>query len=196
MKFTRILGVAAIAALALTFASTASATTLEIGGVKQTGSVTFKATLKSGTSALLSDTGGFFANTCTTSTIEGKTTTFTAPGTSPIAGALPVLSWGTTATPCKEGNPTVVKSGTFTISWIKGTTNGTFVSDNGHWTVPTALGSLTCTTPEGGTDLGVLTGVASGNATLDINAVLNCTVSLKWTGTYTVTSPTGLGVVE
>jgi hypothetical protein len=192
MKFTKILGVVAVAALALmAFASTASATTLEVKGVTQTGSVTIKSSLKSGTSALLSDTFGFFANTCTVSTVEGSTSTKT--GTA-VEGPISTLSWGTTATPCKEGNPTVDAAGSLSVERIGTTTNGTVKSKNAKVTVPSALGALTCTTPAEGTDLGTLTGVASGQATMDINAVLNCGITAKWTGTYVVTSPEGLGV--
>jgi hypothetical protein len=194
MKFTKILGVVAAAALALmAFASSASATTLEVGGVKQTGTVSLEATLKSGTSALLSDTAGFFANTCTTSTVKGSDST-TQTGTA-VEGPVGTLSWGTVATPCKEGNPTVDAAGSLSVEWTSGT-NGTVKSKNAKVTVPSALGTLTCTTPAAGTDLGTLTGVASGSATMDVNAVLACGIDAKWTGTYSVTSPAGLGVVS
>jgi hypothetical protein len=196
MKFTKILGLVAAAALALmAFASTASATTLEVKGVKQTTDVTIESSLKSGTSALLTDTFGFFANTCTVSTVKGTDSTKTT-GTV-VTGPISSLSWGTTATPCKEGNPVVHKAGSLSVEWISGTTNGTVRSEGAEVTVPSALGLLTCTTPaEGGTDLGTLTGVKEGNATMDINAVLNCGITAKWTGTYVVTSPAGLGVIE
>jgi hypothetical protein len=42
-----------------------------------------------------------------------------------------------------------------------------------------------------------MTGVKEGNATMDINAALFCGgISSKWEATYTVTSPSGLGVVS
>jgi hypothetical protein len=195
MKFTKILGAVAVAALALmAFDSTASATTLEVKGVKQTTEITIEASLKAGTSTLQSDTSGFFANTCTASTIKVKDSTKVT-GTE-VEGPVETLSWGTVATPCKEGNPTVDAKGSLSFERIGTTTNGTVKSKNAKWTMPSALGTLTCTTPIGGTDLGTLTGVASGNATIDLNAVLACGISAKWTGTYTVTSPGGLGVVE
>jgi hypothetical protein len=215
MKLTKILGVIAAAALSLmAFASTASATTLEVKGVTQTTGLSIEASIKAGTSALLADTFGFFANTCTVSSVAGTTetdttdkievegvkkeitTTATATGTNKITGPITALSWGTVATPCKEGNPTVHSMGTLSVQWITGTTNGTVSSSNARVTVPSALGLLTCTTPEGGTDLGTLTGVKEGKATMDISAVLNCGIDAKWTGTYTVTSPEGLGVVQ
>ena len=194
MKFTKTLGVVFAAALGLmAFASTASATTLEVGGVTQTGAITIQATLKAGTSLLHTDTVGNFLNTCTASTIQGRDSTRTT-GTR-VEGPIEVLSFGTTATPCTEGNPVVHSRGSFSIERIGTTTNGTVRWHNGDVTTFSSFGTLTCTTPPEGTDIGTLTGVASGSATLDVNAVLNCgPITTKLTGTYTVTSPGGLGV--
>jgi hypothetical protein len=65
-------------------------------------------------------------------------------------------------------------------------------------TSPSPFGALTCVTAASpGTDIGVITGVASGNATEDINAVLNCgIITAKLTGTYVTTSPGGLGITS
>ena len=193
MKFTKILGVVAVAALALmAFASTASATRLEVNGVaKTTEDVTLEATLKSGTSALLTDTFNAFANTCTVSTVKGTDSTSTGGTGVAVSGPVSELSWSS----CTEGNPTVDAKGSLTVENVAGTTNGTVKSLNAKVTVPSALGPLTCTTPAtGGTDLGTLKGVASGNASLKVEAVLSCGITAKWTGEYVVTSPTGLGV--
>jgi hypothetical protein len=193
-QIRRLAAITSVLALAcLSMASMASATTLEVGGVAKNEAITLKLSLKSGTSLLLADTSNSFLNTCTVSNIEAKTSTFS--GTT-VEALLTALSWGTTATPCKEGNPTVDAMGSLSIELIKGTTNGTVKSKNAKWTMASAFGPLTCTTPSEGTDLGTLTGVASGNATLDVNAVLNCGFTLKWTGTYAVTSPEGLGVTD
>ena len=195
MKLTKILGVVAVAALALmAFASSASATTLAVGGVTKTTAITIESSLKSGTTALLTDTSGFFANTCTVSTVKGQDSTKTT-GTV-VTGPIETLSWGTVATPCTEGNPTVDTKGSLSVERIGTTTNGTVKSEGAKVTVPSPFGLLTCTTAAEGTDLGTLTGVASGTATMDINAVLSCGITAKWTGTYTVTTPEGLGVVE
>jgi hypothetical protein len=195
MKFTKLFGILVGAALSLmAFGSTASATTFEIKSVKQTGAITIKASLKAGTSLLHTDTFGFFLNTCTVSTIEGSDSTATTGAV--VSGPISTLSFGTAATPCKEGNPTVDARGTWSFEWLKGTTNGTVRWHNADVTTPSSLGTLTCTTPAAGTDIGILTGVAAGNATLDVNAVLNCGITTKLTGTYTITSPEGLGVVE
>jgi hypothetical protein len=192
MKLSKILGVVAVAALALmAFASTASATTLEKGGVKQTGAVEIHATLKSGTSALLEDTSGFFANTCTESTVAGKTSVFTG---TVVSGPITTLTFGS----CKENPVEVKKTGSLTVENIAGTTNGTVRSIGAEVKTPSPFGTLTCVTAASpGTDLGTLTGVASGNASLAVNASLNCgAITAKWTATYTVTTPTGLGVTS
>jgi hypothetical protein len=188
MKFTKILGVVAVAALALmAFASTASATTLETKGVAENAAVTIKASIASGGSALLTDTFGVAANTCTSSTVEGTTTVFTG---SAVSGPISVLGWSN----CTEGNPTVDAKGSLSVTNISGTTNGTVRSTGAKVTVPSFFGTLTCET--NGTDLGTLNGKKEGTATMTINAVLSCTVvgTAKWSGTYTITSPANLGV--
>jgi hypothetical protein len=194
MKLTKILGVvAAVAALALmAFASTASATTLEVGGVTKNSSVAIEATAEG--SILLTDTFGAFANTCTTSTVDGATTTpFT--GVARIGGPISKLTFEN-CTEDKNEKVVVDAAGYLTVEAISGTTNGTVFSDSAKVTTPSPFGKLTCTTPAAGTDVGKLTGVAAGNATMDISAVLSCgaLVTAKWSGSYKVTSPAGLGV--
>ena len=83
-----------------------------------------------------------------------------------------------------------------------GGTNGSVASEEAVVTVGTPFGTVTCNTGAT-TTIGTLTGATTtGNpgahAIMDINAVLNCGFllpSAKWEGTYTVTSPTDLGVV-
>jgi hypothetical protein len=179
------------ALVALAGASTASATTLEVGGVTKNESVVLKASLKSGTSTTWSTTDEFFAGTCLASTIEGKTTTFTG---FPIAAPLSTLSFSS----CTE-EPTVVDApGSLSVEKIAGTTNGTVRSIGAKITMPSPYGGLNCVTASSpGTDIGTLTGVKSGNAIINMNAVLNCGFflpSARWRGEYVVTSPTGLGV--
>jgi hypothetical protein len=192
MKFSKILGLVAVAALALmAFASTASATTLETKGVPENASVTIKASLAPGASALLTDTFNATANTCTTSTVEGHTVSpFTVADPGTIGGPIDALSWSN----CTEGNPVVDARGSLTVQHITGTTNGTVRSTGAKVTVPSVFGTLTCTTEN--TDLGTLNGKKEGHATFTINAVLPCTIvgTAKWSGTYTITSPTDLGV--
>jgi hypothetical protein len=190
MKFTKILVAAAAVALALmAFAGTASATTLSVNGVKQTGAVTIKASLKSGTSSLLADTVGGWANTCTASTIEANDSTKTT--STPVEGTVTNLAF----TSCKDEPVVVDTKGALTIENISGTTNGTSRLIGAEVTSPSPYGELTCAAAASpGTDIGTLTGFSAGNATMDINASLNCgAITGKWTGTYTVTSPAGLG---
>lgn len=187
MKHLKILGLAAVAAMAMmAFAASASATTLEVGGEAQNKAVELNASL-SNSSALLQTTSGSFANTCTTSNVEGATTSFTPTVSGPISSL--------TFTNCTT-NPVVVdKAGSLSIAYSSGT-NGTVTSSGAEVTVPSPIGALNCKTG-GGVDIGTLTGVKAGNATMDINAVLNCgflVPSATWTGTYSVTSPAGLGV--
>jgi hypothetical protein len=189
MKFTKILGLAAMAALALmAFASTASATTLYTNGVKQTGAVSISGSLSG--SATLKDTSGTFANTCTESSVSGSTTTFT--GTS-VSGPISSLSFSK----CTHEKVEVVKTGSLSVTLIGSGPNGTVRSTGAEVKVPvTILGSVvkaTCTTNE--TDIGTLTGseaayTAPGQSDMDINAVLNCgsfLPSAKWEGTYRIT---------
>ena len=190
MKYLKMLGLAAVAAMALTAftAGSASATTLEVGGVTQNKSVSLSASLASGTKAVLARTDGSLANECAASAVAGSTVTpFT--GTT-VTGPISSLSF----TSCTR-TVTVHKAGTLHVEFKSGT-NGTVSSSGAEVTVGSPFGTLTCVTGAG-VDLGTLTGVAAGNASMDISAVLNCgflVPSATWKGTYTVTSPVGLGV--
>jgi hypothetical protein len=197
MKYLKMLGLAAVAAAALMAfvgAGTASATTLEIGGVAQNSAVTIEATIASGTSAILKDEFGTTTDTCTTSTVKGTTSTFT--GTP--AGAVSTLSFGN----CTH-TTTVLKNGSLSIA-LSGTTNGTVTSKEAEVTVQSTFfgASAVCKTGTG-TDVGLLTGATTASnpgahATMHINATVNCGIlgNAKWTGTYTVTSPTDLAVTS
>lgn len=192
MKILNSLGLTALAAMALMAlaAGNASATTLEIGGVKQNSSVTFTASLIAGGSVVVASTSGALGNTCTESHFHGSTASpFT--GTQ-IGGPLSTLTFGK----CTPRAVVVHKAGSITFENISGTTNATVRSVGAEITVSTDIVVATCTTGAG-VDIGVLTGVKEGHALLHVNAVLNCgplLPSAKWEGTYVVTSPTGLGV--
>jgi len=200
MKLSKILGVAAFAALALmAFASTASAeTTLETNGTeKPSEAVTLETTLTS--SATLESTSGVFSNTCSTSTVSGTTESdgegakFTGPK---VSGNVSALSFSN----CTH-SPVVVNSrGSLSVERIGTTTNGTVKSSGASVTVPvTVFGSVvstTCTTTA--TDIGTLNGTASGASSITLNAILTCSgvlPSARWTGTYTVTGHS-IGVVS
>jgi hypothetical protein len=187
MKYLKMLGLAALSAMALMAfgAGTASATTLSVGGVVQNKSVSLVSTIKSGTSAVLRDTSGFSANTCTTSEVSGSTASPFS-GTT-VTGAVSKLTFSNCSDPV-----TVHKNGTLHVAWTSGT-NGTVSSSGTESTMDGPFGYLNCVTGAG-TYLGTLTGVAIGNARLDINAVINCAYTFRWIGTYTVTGPERLGV--
>jgi hypothetical protein len=201
MKYLKMLGLAAISALAMmaVTAGTASATTLEVDGVTKNSKVEISASLKAGNSLPLTSTsGGTLFNTCTGSTVGGHTgTTVEGHSTGPYTGATvtgPITTL--TFTGCNN-NVTPHKMGTLHIEHIKGTTNGTLRSSGAEVTSYSAIFGtyLNCKTGEG-THLGTLTGVGTGkHASMHVNAALNCGItSALWSGTYTVTSPTGLGV--
>lgn len=202
MKYLKILGLAVVSAMAMMAfaAGSASATTLEVGGAAKKETVTISASLKTGTSAILKDTAGFSKNTCTTSDVHGHTTVFTGSVvTGPLTGHTHQERTegkvGLTFENCTR--PVVVDDpGTLEIAWTSGT-NGTVSSEEATVTVGSAIGTLHCDT-EATTHIGTLTGVASGNATMDIDAVLDCGIipSAKWEATYSVTSPGGLGVIK
>jgi hypothetical protein len=198
MKCLKMLGLAAAAVTALlAFASSASATTLEIEGVTQNKETSIVASLAPGTTATLVDEGGTTTDTCNTSEVKGETESpFTAEGTKPIGGPVTSLTFGG----CSHTTD-VLKPGKLFVSWIEGTTNGTVVSKEAEVLVRSTVFGINATCKTGtGTTIGTLTGVKTGHATMDIDAtnVLDCGILGKssWIGTYTVTSPTGLGVAK
>jgi hypothetical protein len=180
-----------VALAALAGASSASATVLEVGGEAKDESVQLTMSLASGTSILLSRTDGSFFNTCTGSHASGNTE---APysGTS-VTAPLSSLSFSNCARVFSVHDP-----GTLHFSHIAGTTNATVVWSGAQITVDSPFGNLPCQTGAG-THIGTLTGTASGNAELHLNAVINCGVivpSVKWNATYEITSPSGLGALK
>jgi hypothetical protein len=186
MKHLKMLGLAAIAAMGLMAfvgAGSASATTLSVTGTTQNKAVTIEATLASGTSAILKDKNGTTNDTCTGSTVKGTTVSpFTG---ATVGGPISTLDF----TGCSHTTH-VLANGSLSVAWTSGT-NGTVTSSGAEVTVVSTVfgASATCKTGTG-TDVGTLTGVSSGNATMHINATtLNCGIlgTSTWTGTYTVT---------
>jgi hypothetical protein len=184
---------AALLALALMawVSGSASATTLEVGGVTQNNALTFTASLEPGTTAVLIDTNNFTQDTCTESHMHG-TTTSPYTGAS-VGGPLTSLSFGG----CTHTTD-VAKPGSLSVSSIAGTTDGTVTSSGTEVTFHSTIFEviLICKTNTG-VDIGRLTGKTSTHATLDVVAVVNCgffVPTARWEGSYVVTSPTGLGV--
>jgi hypothetical protein len=191
MKYLKMLGIAAAAAMVFTAfaASTSSATTLEVGGVTQNSAVTLEMSLATGTSTTLSSTDGSIANTCTTSAMHGTTSTFTG---SVVTAPLKTLTFANCTRPV-----TVHKAGTIEVSQIANSTNGTAYWDDAEVTFSTPFGTLNCK-PSPTTHIGTITGSAViGKGIMHGSGVLNCGFllpSATWKGTYTVTSPSALGV--
>lgn len=189
LKMIVTVAMTAMAAFAFVGAGSASATTLEVGGVTKNESVTIVGSLAPGNSVILGRTDGTLANTCNVFEIKGS-------AVSPYTGTK-VSGLGTTL--AFGGCTNIVtahKTGTLIGEHIAGTTNATMTSSGAEVTAATSLGfTVNCKTGEG-THLGTLTGTASGHATLHINAILNCGFllpSASFKGLVTVTSPTGVG---
>jgi len=193
MKYVKMLGLAAVAAMALSafVAGPASASTLRSGTTALGVGAKIESSLKAGTSALLKDTGGLANDTCTGSEVKGSLSSVT-PSSNP-KGSISSLTF----TGCSH-TTTVLANGELEIKNIAGTTNGTVVSRNSRVTIKSTVFGISCTANTGeGTTIGTLTGVTSGNATMDINGVItleNGCGDSTWTGTYLVTNPAGLNV--
>lgn len=189
MKHLKRIAAAALAAAAVAAtlgAGSASATTLEVGGVAKSESVKITMTLKPGTSYITRDTFGFVNNTCTQAH-GGASTTSPYSGTTVTAPVSEIMF--------SNCNSSIIyhKPGTLHFSHVAGTTNGTVVSSGAEWTSSSPFGTLACKTGEG-THIGTLTGVKEGHATLQAKTPLTCS-GISVTGEYTVivTTPTGLG---
>lgn len=173
-------------------ASSASATTIEVGGVTQNKAVAIEASATAGTS--FAKTDGAEAATCSVSSLKGTTSVFSG---SKVTGSLSELSFKT----CTREPVVVDAVGGIYFEHEAGTTSGSVFLEGTEWTVPTNFGfSVTCSTGNG-TKLGTLDGAASisAHATLTVNALINCGFLLPSAilkGTYGFSSPTGLGVVS
>lgn len=191
---TRIVLVALAATVLTAFAAapSASATTFEVKGVKQARGLEFNASLQAGSSISITDTlsgGELISVTC--SQLKLKSGNFGNPFTGiTLLHLISTLEFSS----CTQ--PVIVdRAGKLTFEAISGTTNATVRWSESEVTVPSALGTLACTTSN--TDLGVLKGVASGKASLEVNALIQCgNLTALWTATYTITSPEGLGVTS
>jgi hypothetical protein len=208
MKYIKMLGLAAVAAMALMAvgAGTASATklcetttntTTCAAGWHLPAGTTLGFSMKPGTSATFRDTSGFLNATCTGSTITGPTAT-TGSSTETVKGTVPAanLTWSG----CSQ-TTTTTAGGTLEIHHITGTDNGTVTANGFRWTVLLPF-NITCTVELNGSDIGTFTEGKTGTAsppTLDINAVVTstnpgCPTTQKWEATYVMTSPTNTTV--
>ena len=201
MKYLKILGLAAVAAMALM--AFAGAGTASAAGVlcstattpctsKWAVGTTLEFSLKTGTSAKLTTTDTATLATCTSSTLTGtltenpNATTKNATGSVAKAG----LTWGgcLVTTTTLEGGTLEVEAGSAGA--------GTVRAKGFQITINTgAFGSCTYTAGTG-THLGTLSEGSAGTATLSINAVVSklagvlCPPSARWIAEYTLTKPT------
>jgi hypothetical protein len=198
MKYVKILSLAAVAAMALMAfaASSASATALYNGATKLGVGSTIDFSLKSGTKALLTETGGESLDECSTSTVKGSITN-AGGATSTVSGSISELTWGT----CTFPTTTTVKGG-LEIHWITAT-EGTVTSNAEIGvTINTIFFGSCVYGVAANTDLGKLTTFAAGRAVFHANAVAKrlsgsqavCPETSNWKATYESTTPENLRV--
>jgi hypothetical protein len=196
MKNLKIMGLAVVAAMAfmaLVGASTASATALYNGATKLAVGSELSASLKTGTSANLTTTEGTVLNTCTGSSLSGKVTN-AGGAAATVVGSVEAknLTWsGCSNTVATLGG------GELEVHYTSGL-NGTLTAKGFKVTVDGPFGSCVFTAGAA-TNMGTLTGSTTGNATMDVNAVVTresglCPSSARWVATYTVTKPSPLHV--
>jgi hypothetical protein len=195
MKYLKILGLTAVAAMAMmAFAGSASATALKgAGGAALGAGTVIESSLTK--PAVLETTGGEKLNECTGSTLAGKTSN-AGSATETVRGTISTLSWSG----C-EKTTTTLKTGELEIHWISGTTNGTVTGKNSEVTINGIFGSSCVYGTGAGTDLGVLNGGTP--ATIEINTIVPrisggflCPAEARWTAAYKVTNPGTLNVEE
>jgi hypothetical protein len=198
MKYLKMLGLAAIAAMGLMVflgASSASATVLctttdTPACLMPYGQLTVIDASLSGSAIL--ESGSTTLDTCTGGTVKGKINN--AGGASEtVSGNIEELTW----TGCTNTTDTTAL-GSLEIHYIENTHNGTVTGKASKVTVNT-LG-VTCTYGTGtGTHLGTLTGgeapVLNISTTVPkIEGSFICPSSASWTASYTITEPHALYV--
>jgi hypothetical protein len=196
MKHLKMLGLVAgvaMALVALAGGGTASATTLFTDPAKTThyaSGTEIQTTLTKGTSAIFTGSGGEVLNTCTSSTITGKTTS--------TSGTLLGIVLSTFTLTCGKTTHTV-SNGVMSIEWTSGT-SGAVRGQASEVTIDGIFG-VSCTYGTGtGTRLGTITGGIE--AKLNIAAVglvktagsFLCPSSAGWDAEYTLTKPHSLYV--
>jgi hypothetical protein len=196
MNNLKIFGLAAIAVMALPIlfgASTASATTLFTDPTKTThyaAGTELQMSLTKGASSVFTGSGGESLNTCTGSTIAGKTSTTSG---APLWIVLSGITWSN----CTNTTHTIA-NGFISIEWTSGTT-GTVGSKNIEVTVDGIFG-VSCTWGTGtGTKLGTITGgselklkIAAEGLIKTAGSALMCPQYTNWDAEYTLTKPHAL----
>jgi hypothetical protein len=209
MKYLKMLGLAAVAAMAVMAfigAASASATVLcentPAAGtdcnnpVKINTSIDFS--VENGTSAILTGPFGEIIDTCTGSTAKGPVTD---PGstTTTVKGSLEAAAGGAlTFTGCTK-TTTVITGGTIEVHHITGTDNGTVTSSGATVIIHNTLFGE-CAYKTSNTDIGTITGRTSTGAqpTFDIKGTIPAEKSNSgvtcpngvWEGSYEYTNTT------
>lgn len=197
VKYLKMFGPAAVAAVALTAFLGASSATAQTIYKYTTPSANDPiaigteviATLEPGTSTIFKETFSGFTDTCTGSEIKLGIATNT---TTDAGGSIHL-----TFTGCSHTTH-VLTNGEIEFKNIAGTTNGTATLKGTRVTVNSTIFGLSCTANFGaGTAIGTFTGakLSTARATIDVNAVItleNGCGDATWTGSYLVTSPVGL----
>ncbi len=201
MKYVKILGMAAVAAMALMAfvgAGTASATVLCStntspcpAGQKWPLGTGIEFTVTSKTSAAWLGTESEEIETCTGGKLKGEITN-AGSATEAVKIKISEFSWTSCTFPTKT-----LEIGTLELLNISGTSDATINMSSGFKFTMNTIIFGSCVYGSGtGIDMGTLKGGASGAAGIDVNAVLGggegiCCPSAKWSEHYTLTSPSG-----
>lgn len=209
MKYLKMLGLAAVAAMAVMAfigAASASATVLcentPAAGTDCTNPVangtSIDFSVEKGTSAILTGPFGEVIDTCTESTAKGP---ITNPGstTATVAGSLEAAAGGTLTFGNCTKVTTVVTGGTIEVHHITGTDNGTVTSSGATVIIHGTLFGE-CAFKTSNTEIGTITGRSATGAqpTFDIKAILPAEKSKSgvtcpngvWEGSYEYTNTT------
>lgn len=208
MKHMKLLGLTLMAAVALTAfvgAGTASAASTELfsGTTTLSAGTTITVSMEPGTSQTWSTTDeSSIVNTCKSNAVDWKTAQTTVLN-GPITGAIEEVTFS-------ECNSTIHTGGTLPTGSLSitdiGDVNKDGVGDGtltGAGTKFTTTLGVSCNYGTGAsTHLGTVTGSTTGNATIDINPVINeqepksflCPDTTKMVAKYVVTTPTKLNV--
>ena len=202
MKYIKMLGLAAVAAMAsMAFlgANSASATVLcktpnltegcAASGWDYPKGTVIDASVEAGTTLRLKNTSGTTLMTCTASTVRGETTN-TGGSSETVDGNLSVLTFEA----C-DSTIHIVKLGLLEVHWLPGTDNGTLTSKDAEVTI-TIFGVSGGYSTFNGTDVGIATGGSMGTGDFDAivkksNGGFLCPETAVWEGKYTITEPEG-----
>ena len=200
MKYLKILGLAAVAAMAfMAFVGAGSAsatvlcdTTSTPCNQKWTAGTQLEFEISPGTVGLWQTTGGETIAECTEAELRGHPSAGGASETVKMSIQASDFNWN--ANGCTIQTKTL-EGGELEIHHIAGTDNGT-VTATGFSFTTTAFGASCVYTFTKATDLGTLTGSATGDAVLHINTVFTkkegsfiCPADLKWSEQLTQVRP-------